>query len=72
MQRLQYYLLYGGLIALLYWSPVRDFLQSPAFMNTVLWIIGGLWGLVIIVTFPAIKRKWKERRNKDSNDKEGV
>lgn len=62
MSKLKQYFLLGGIIFLIQWSPVRQMLQSSTFLNVVWGIIGFLLIVAVIVTWPGIKKKLKERK----------
>lgn len=62
MSRFQQYILLGGLIAVLHWTSVGSFLRSTSLFNFAIGFVIVLWGICIIITFPALKKKWKQKK----------
>jgi len=71
MSRLQQYLFLGGMLALLQWTSTGFLLQSPAFLRVVAKIIAVLLIVAVLVTWPRIKKKWRERQERLSGEDEG-
>ena len=65
------YILCGGIVALFHWTPLRSFLNSPSLLNFSLWIVLGLWIVAVAVTFPAVKKKWMQRKSVFFKNKKG-
>ena len=73
MSKLQQYILLGGLLFLIYGTPIGRLLKSSAFLNVVWGMIGFLLIVAVIITWPEIKEKLKKKKKRKSSfwDKEG-
>jgi len=64
------YLLFGLLLLLL--RQIGDFLQAPSFLKATAGVVAFLLLVAVLVTWPQIKKEWRNRTKKPFIKGEGI
>ncbi|MBO4520968.1 MAG: hypothetical protein J5787_07150 [Alphaproteobacteria bacterium] len=68
MERLKHYLFFFGLLIVVKWTFLGEWLQSPSALKVILVVIGVLLGIIIVIAPKGTKKKRKD----NSFDNEGA